>query len=145
MCPPVHVCPPVAAYIQYCILKMWPPLWLLAPLLKILATGLCQRVLHTPARLSLTKHSPGTTNHQNSHQEQLITKTLTKNNHQNSHQEQPPKLSPGTTNHQNSHQEQLTTKTLTRNNQPPKLSPGTTNHQNTHQEQLTTNTLTRNN
>jgi len=24
--------PPVAAYIQYCILKMWPPFWFLAPL-----------------------------------------------------------------------------------------------------------------
>jgi len=23
--------PPVAAYIQYCILKMWPPFWVLAP------------------------------------------------------------------------------------------------------------------
>ena len=30
ICAP-HVWPPVAAYIKYCILKMCPPLWLLAP------------------------------------------------------------------------------------------------------------------
>ena len=29
-CPPFHVWP-VATYIQYCILKMWPPFWFLAP------------------------------------------------------------------------------------------------------------------
>jgi len=38
--PPFHVWPPVAAYVQYCIWKVWPPLlvfgpsiWFLAPLL----------------------------------------------------------------------------------------------------------------
>jgi len=38
--PPFEICAPhftfsplVATYIQYSILKMWPPFWLLAPLL----------------------------------------------------------------------------------------------------------------
>jgi len=30
-CPPFHVWPPVATYIQYCILKMWPPLLAFGP------------------------------------------------------------------------------------------------------------------
>jgi len=32
--------PLVATYIQYCILKMWPPFWFFLPCRKILATGL---------------------------------------------------------------------------------------------------------
>ena len=30
-CPHFTFGPPVATYIQYCILKMWPPFWFLAP------------------------------------------------------------------------------------------------------------------
>jgi len=47
--PHVTFDPSVAAYIQYCIVKMWPPFWFLAPLL-----------LHLSDRPAWVPYYPGT-------------------------------------------------------------------------------------